>query len=142
MAMKIDQSDSEGNVSEERTKKDTKAKIRRVFRVENPPLNESLHTLNIPKRVENGVEFPAVSRSRKPDHAQQIVLPDTSDYYEEELATLRRFEKKGKIKEVDPKDEGRYYLTPDQLEYKATLDKLKALQRKLGPKRAASLGNE
>lgn len=108
-----------------------KDKVRRVFRVEKPPMNESLYTVLIPPRVIDGMSFPAVAKSVQPTSAQQYILDEGAEHYDMQLQAFRKYEDLGLIKEVSAEDEGTPYIPPVQVKIKALEDELKKLRLEL-----------
>jgi len=120
---------------EEKVEAGPKARVRRIFRVENPPSSQSFVIVLIPKRQVGMDVFEAVcKKSPRPNHAQQYVLEKDFEHYDEALKAYRKREKRGVIKEVALSEEGIVYVPPLQKEYNATKAKLAelALRLKLG----------
>ena len=111
--------------------KDYKANRRRVFRVENPPTNESLVVVNRPAKEVDGMKFPPVCKSLQPNMAQQYVLAEDAEFYPDALKSLRFHEGRGFIKEVPLLEEGVPYVPPRQKKIKELEEELAKLKLKL-----------
>ena len=117
---------------EEKVEADPKARVRRIFRVEDPPSSQSFMIVLTPKRqVGMDVFEPVCKKSLRPNKAQQYVLEKDFEHYDEALKAYRKREKRGVIKEVALSEEGVLYVPPLQKEYNATKAKLAELALRL-----------
>jgi len=128
---------------DETWKKDTTAKIMRVFRTTKVPFEQEkriIVTVNLPERMENGTSMRRLFLSKKPNHAGQYVLEDNEQEYDRQLGALRRAEKNGKVLEVDPTWRGKPYVPPPPPDPRD--ERIKELEAKLAESKPASKRGE